>query len=309
VSAQPPSGPAVTYKYDALGRRVERREGSSQWTRFAYGESDVVRDRDSGGGAVEYLNGPGADNKLRQADASGALYFLSDHLRSTTALTNALGSVVEQTGYDSFGDSAGGTLTRYGFTGRERDPATGMLYYRARWYDPPTGRFMSEDPAGFAAGVNFYAYVLNDPISKVDPMGLDAAPYYFLSPSSPLRARQSDCGCNQNSPDVETIMEVFDMSVYRMTINGQRHPNPYWNNFWSTFGAGYLGCGLQADVATGDLERNRDRYLDNWHFTIVDGFVPLYHQWGEAVSDNPSNPVIIYDPWKGKIRTECRCNK
>jgi RHS repeat-associated protein len=309
VSAQPPAGPAVTYKYDALGRRVERRAGTSQWTRFAYGGADVARDRNGDGGAVEYLNGPGVDNKLRQADATGALYFLSDHLRSTTALTDSLGSVIEQTGYDAFGDSAGGALTRYGFTGRERDPATGLLYYRARWYDPQAGRFLSEDPVGFKAGVNFYAYVLNDPVGKVDPSGLNDAPYYYSSPEPPLTIRQTGCDCNRNNPDVETITEVFDMSVYRMTINGRRHPNPYWNNFWSMFGAGYLGCGLQADVATGDLERNRDRYGDNWHFTIVDGFVPLYHQWGEAVSDNPSNPVIIYDPWKGKSRTECRCNK
>lgn len=181
VGAEPSSGSSITYKYDALGRRVERREGSSQWTRFAYGGADVVRDRNSDGSGVEYLNGPGVDNKLRQADASGALYFLSDHLRSTTALTDSLGSVVDQTGYDSFGDSAGGTLTRYGFTGRERDPATGLLYYRARWYDPQTGRFMSEDPAGFAAGMNFYAYVLNDPVGKVDPSGLNDAPYYYSS--------------------------------------------------------------------------------------------------------------------------------
>lgn len=180
VAAQPPDGAAVSYKYDALGRLIERGEGEGTWTRYAYGAADVVRDRNSDGGAVEYLNGPGTDDRLRQSDAPGALYFLSDHLRSTTTLTDALGSVIEQESYDSFGDGVGSARTRYEFTGRERDQATGLYYYRARWYDPQTGRFLGEDPAGFKAGANFYAYVLNDPLGKVDPTGLDGAPFYFL---------------------------------------------------------------------------------------------------------------------------------
>ncbi len=59
----------------------------------------------------------------------------------------------------------GSALTRYGYTGRERDEATGLLYYRARWYDSQQGRFMSEDPIRFAGGLNLYAYVQNDPIN------------------------------------------------------------------------------------------------------------------------------------------------
>lgn len=58
------------------------------------------------------------------------------------------------------------------FTGREND-GTGLHYYRARYYDPTFGRFVSEDPLGFRAGPNFYAYVGNDPINRIDPFGLD----------------------------------------------------------------------------------------------------------------------------------------
>jgi RHS repeat-associated protein len=46
-------------------------------------------------------------------------------------------------------------------------------YYRARYYDPQAGRFSSEDPAQFTAGTNFFAYVANDPIYRIDPLGLD----------------------------------------------------------------------------------------------------------------------------------------
>jgi RHS repeat-associated protein len=47
--------------------------------------------------------------------------------------------VVERTQYEAFGQSSGSALTRYGFTGRERDNSTGLIYYRARWYDPQLG--------------------------------------------------------------------------------------------------------------------------------------------------------------------------
>jgi len=53
------------------------------------------------------------------------------------------------------------------------DPLGASKYYRARYYDPKIGRFISEDPIGFEGGVNFFAYVHNNPANRTDPMGLD----------------------------------------------------------------------------------------------------------------------------------------
>ncbi|HHK41130.1 MAG TPA: RHS repeat-associated core domain-containing protein, partial [Planctomycetaceae bacterium] len=62
----------------------------------------------------------------------------------------------------------------FGFTGRERDEESDLYYYRARYYDPALGRFLSEDPLGFEAGdANLTRYVGNDPVGKVDPSGLE----------------------------------------------------------------------------------------------------------------------------------------
>ena len=61
--------------------------------------------------------------------------------------------------------------TRFKYTGRE-DDGLGLYYYRARYYNPSQGRFISEDPIELAGGVNLYAYVGGNPISFVDPMGL-----------------------------------------------------------------------------------------------------------------------------------------
>jgi RHS repeat-associated protein len=58
------------------------------------------------------------------------------------------------------------------YTAREFDTETNLYYYRARYYDPTTGRFLSEDPTGFWAGGNFYRYVGNHSTDLVDPSGL-----------------------------------------------------------------------------------------------------------------------------------------
>jgi RHS repeat-associated protein len=56
---------------------------------------------------------------------------------------------------------------------QKSDADAGLYYYRARYYDPTAGRFLSEDPGGFSAGVNFYPYTDNSPTNAIDPSGLD----------------------------------------------------------------------------------------------------------------------------------------
>lgn len=67
---------------------------------------------------------------------------------------------------------AAGAATSYTYTGREWDKETGLYYYRARYYDPMEGMFISKDPIGFAGGdVNLYRYVGNNVVNLVDPTG------------------------------------------------------------------------------------------------------------------------------------------
>jgi RHS repeat-associated protein len=165
-------GQVISYGYDAAGRRASR-TAAGQTTSFLYSGAEVVADRTSGG-SVDYLNGQGLDEHLRQTSGSGPLYYLQDHLGSTIALTDTGGGVLERQAYEPFGASSGSSLTRYGYTGRELDAETGLLYLRARWYDAAQGRFISEDPLGFGGGdVNLYAYVGNAPMGHTDRLGLE----------------------------------------------------------------------------------------------------------------------------------------
>jgi RHS repeat-associated protein len=67
----------------------------------------------------------------------------------------------------------GGTNPEAGYTGASAPNATGgFVYLRSRWYDPKTGRFLTQDPIGLAGGVNLYAYAGNNPVTFTDPFGL-----------------------------------------------------------------------------------------------------------------------------------------
>jgi RHS repeat-associated protein len=76
--------------------------------------------------------------------------------------------------YDSFGrltGSTGAVVNAFRYTGREFDTETQIYNYRARYFDPSVGRFLSEDPINFQSGLNFYEYVANDPTTLIDPSG------------------------------------------------------------------------------------------------------------------------------------------
>jgi len=80
--------------------------------------------------------------------------------------------VEPQQSYESFGSGTVSQRTRYGYTSRERDDLTELMYYRTRWYDPSQGRFLAEDSLGIGGGLNLYTYVNNHPINAIDPLGL-----------------------------------------------------------------------------------------------------------------------------------------
>jgi RHS repeat-associated protein len=137
-----------------------------------------VQDK-QGSNIVNYLNGLGIDDKLKVDNK----YFLKDHLGSTIGLMNTSGSLVKSQKYEAFGKATGSLSTRYGYTGREYDSDTKLNYYRARWYDAEQGRFISSDPIGFYAGLNFYSYVRNKPTMYTDAWGLlDPGIYQYAQP-------------------------------------------------------------------------------------------------------------------------------
>ena len=183
------------YKYDALGRRVEKDDGSDV-RRFIYSSAETVAVYDGSNAWVQdFVFGAVIDEvlMLEQADV---LDFDTDANTSETTRSfyhrNALGSVMSITDmneaevvnyrYDPYGAV---TITRnsttqssdplgnpWMYTGRFADEESGLYYYRARHYSPVTGRFLQRDPLGYAPGPNVYAYANQSPVKYRDPLGL-----------------------------------------------------------------------------------------------------------------------------------------
>lgn len=120
------------------------------------------------------LGGFSLDEFYARVSGTSVTSLLPDALGSTRMLTDGNGNPTASYGYTPYGEASrsGTDDTQFQFTGRENDGASGLYYYRARYYDPSLGRFIQSDPIGLAGGNNTYAYAEGDPLSFYDPLGL-----------------------------------------------------------------------------------------------------------------------------------------
>jgi RHS repeat-associated protein len=180
-------GTGISYAYDTQGRRV-RADADGTVTHYIYDGINVIEEQDSSGSTQrEFVYRDGIDQPLQMADnvSSTTYTYHTDALGSVTELTDESGTLVEAYEYDIFGeptiydDSARSNVVAYAdsiqqpylFTARRYDDLTGNYFYRARYYSPSQGRFLSQDPLEFEDSENLYQYALNNPTRWIDPLG------------------------------------------------------------------------------------------------------------------------------------------
>ena len=168
------TGPVnASFQYDALGRRVQKTVGSTT-TGYLYDGSNFVQEQNAAGAATATLLNGGIDQLFARMTSAGISVPMWDALGSVIGETNSAQTVTTSFAFEPYGTTTqSGTSTGNSqqYTGREND-GTGLYYYRARYYNPSTSRFISEDPIGFRGGTNIYAYTNGNPISYRDPLGL-----------------------------------------------------------------------------------------------------------------------------------------
>ena len=135
--------------------------------------------------------------------------------------------IVERYRYDVFGEPnrVSGVHNPYMFTGRRYDTGTSLYYYRARYYNPEIGRFLQTDPIGYVDGLNMYTYVRNNPVTNVDPFGLDAISGW--NPRTPPDYYVPLC-CKKHSPGLAEMLGISVIECANMvmgeTWKGWRFP-------------------------------------------------------------------------------------
>ncbi|MHC4068615.1 MAG: RHS repeat domain-containing protein [Planctomycetota bacterium] len=169
----------ATYEYDYLGRRVRKTVYGSPdvITQYCYNGAQVIAEYNGSDTLLrKFVYGPGIDEPVCMidvADNNKIYYYHFDGLGSVAALSEENADVVERYSYNVFGEPnrTSSVNNPYMFTARRYDDETSLYYYRARYYDPDVGRFISVDPIGYEDSMNLYNYVGNNPVVERDPFG------------------------------------------------------------------------------------------------------------------------------------------
>jgi len=176
------SSGGVTNVYDAVNSRIGQTQGTNM-TAFVVNPNTALPQtlmRIKNGLTNYYIYGAGLLYQITEtASATNTLTYHYDYRGSTIALSADNGQVTDRIEYSAYGITSyrkGSSDTPFLFNGRYgvMTDANGLLYMRARYYNPYLCRFISQDPSGFGGGLNLFAYANGNPISHVDPFGLDA---------------------------------------------------------------------------------------------------------------------------------------
>jgi RHS repeat-associated protein len=221
------SGRLAQYVYDGQGNLVKRTMGDGSWTVYIGGIYEERQDESY----VKYYSAFG--RRIAMRDNAGMVhYILSDHLGSSTVVTDASGGEVGTMKYYPYGaerSTTGQMVTDKLFTGQQKEPQAismlGLYNYGARFYSTLVGRFVSPDPLIASPGdpqtLNRYAYVRNNPLVYVDPSGLLAA---FVCGAGMNCGTPNIEGMDFEAMDPDAIEEFQEWAIsYWMWYEGLTH--------------------------------------------------------------------------------------
>ncbi len=173
------------YSTDHVGLRVSKEalnplqpQAPPRVLTTQFDDDNAVQDRDGAGTVVARYDFAGRRPVALWSAEDGNQLLHADALGSIIATTAANGSIKSETLYDAWGNplvQAGISANKFAYTGHQVDAETGLYYFKARYYDPTIGRFISQDPAegqdDRPASYQRYLYAYGNPTIYYDPDG------------------------------------------------------------------------------------------------------------------------------------------
>jgi RHS repeat-associated protein len=280
------TGQREAFQYDGQSRLTVKRTYANAAqpveTRYLWCGDAICQKRDANDAiqATYYAEG--------EQQGNTALYYVKDHLGSVTDVIDAQGKRLGELDYGPYGETVKttGQVTDYRYAGMFHLPETGLYLTHYRLYDPNAGRWLNRDPIGETGGLNLYGYVGENPVNRVDLLGL-------------------------SEQDIIRIRHIIQHTINIMSENRERIPNPWRNNqckrYPFTCPEGYdsdniKDCGEQTSAVNIALEKGK--YDENWQFYMDSGFG---HAWGLAISSNEDDPLIYYDPRANEVSVGKPC--
>jgi RHS repeat-associated protein len=215
--------------YDGLGRRRITRDyvWNGAWNltnevHYLYDGNLVIQERDANnnvlvtydrglnlGGGLQTAGGIGG--LLARTDIKGTVFYHSDGIGNVTMLVDRYQTLEARYLYDPYGNIIGkwgpyADVNRYRFSSKEFLPLSGLYYFGFRFYDPNLQRFLNHDPIGELGGINLYRAVANNPVNRIDPLGLEA-----------FRLLTSFVDCDALGAAIGNMEDMIDKAIQSMS--------------------------------------------------------------------------------------------
>lgn len=238
----------ASYSYDGNNQR-QLKTVNGITTNHIWDGTDIVMD--ISGTINKYYRGL---TGISYAEINGVVnYYHKNAHGDVTALTNSNGEIVNNYQFDAFGNRLTETETTnpFGYCGEYYDTETSMIYLRNRYYDPTSGRFITEDPV--KDGVNWYGYCNGNPVMFVDPWGLAEIKNTLENQHDNTDVILRDM-FNMYANNIDDYIKVFDDKI-KVSLNGKQQQYYYDTKNNKSVDGNYMSNGRMMVDAVAFAER------------------------------------------------------